>query len=379
MNRPPNPELIVFADDWGRHPSSAQHLVRHLTGRFAISWINTIGTRTPSLDIAVIRRGLGKVLDWADRSAPIPAASPSVRVLSPFMFPGFRTVWQRKLNAGLLTHFLRKQISDLKDAVIVSTIPIVADLPERVSARRWVYYCVDDFSTWPGLDSEPLREMERKFVRRADSIVVAGGNLAQRIRMLGRDSQVVSHGIELEHWRGPGTPTSLLDGFERPLILFWGLIDRRLHLEALGALNRVMTAGTIVLVGPQQDPDGALQALERVRLTGPSPYETLPALAKAADVLIMPYADLAVTRAMQPLKLREYLATGKPVVATRLPALAGWDGSMDIVDTPAQFASAVQHRAGHPLPDAQSAARQCLQRESWSRKAEEFANILLGD
>lgn len=375
----PNPELIVFADDWGRHPSSAQHLVRHLLSDFAVSWVNTIGTRAPRLSGAGIRRGLEKLLQWGGAHATPPISGPTPRICSPIMYPGFRAEWQRRVNADLLARFLRARFSNLADSVIVSTIPIVADLPERLHARRWVYYCVDDFSAWPGLDAQPLRSMEQKFVHRVDRIITAGANLAERMRLLGRESQVISHGIDLEHWRRGGPATTPLKEFERPIVLFWGLIDRRLALPALRLLDQSMTAGTIALVGPQQDPDAALNALARVRRTGPSSYENLPALAAEADVLIMPYADLPVTRAMQPLKFKEYLATGRPVVSTRLPALAGWDDCLDIVDTAEQFATAVLRRCGAPLPHTQSAARERLQRESWEIKAEEFVNVLLED
>ena len=377
--RLPNLELIVFADDWGRHPSSAQHLVRHILSDFEVSWINTIGTRAPQLSTAAIRRGLEKLLHWGGARTPPPARDPTPRIYSPIMYPGFRTGWQRKINADLLARFLRRRFSNIADTVIVSTIPIVADLPERLNARRWVYYCVDDFSEWPGLDSQALRSMERKFVGRVDRVISAGENLAVRMRLLGRESHVISHGIDLEHWRRGGPPTTLLREFERPIVLFWGLIDRRLDIEALLLLDKRMTAGTIALVGPQQDPDPLIKSLARVKLPGPSPYENLPALAAEADVLVMPYADLAVTRAMQPLKLKEYLATGRPVVSTRLPALAGWEDCLDIADGPAEFASAVLRRSVSDLPDAQSVARKRLQLEGWNMKAEEFVNVLLRD
>src|SRR5207245_563093 len=68
--------------------------------------------------------------------------------------------------------------------------------------------------------------------------------------------------------------------------------------------------GTIVLVGPQCDCDPALKRTDRVVCLGAVPYEMLPHLAREAAVLIMPYADIPVTRAMQPLNLKEYLVTG---------------------------------------------------------------------
>jgi glycosyltransferase involved in cell wall biosynthesis len=374
------PDLIVFADDWGRHPSSAQHLVRHLLSDFTVTWVNTIGTRAPKLSTAAIGRGLQKLLDWSGASRGHSDAALAPQLCSPFMYPGFRSRWQRRINADLLARFLRSRFNNLTETAILSTVPIVADLPERVHARRWIYYCVDDFSAWPGLDCGALRSMEQKFVSRADRIVAAGDNLSARMRSLGRHCQVISHGIDLEHWRGNPRPASLLSGLQRPLALFWGLIDRRLDVRALHALDQSMASGgTIVLIGPLQDPDPALDRLAHLRRLGPKPYQDLPALAAAADVLIMPYADLPVTRAMQPLKLKEYLATGRPVVSTRLPAVAGWGDCLDVADDPTEFAAAVVRRSHSQLPEAQSAARKRLQAETWKSKAADLVEVLFGE
>ena len=368
--------VIVFADDWGRHPSSAQHLFRHLLDDCSVSWVNTIGTRAPRIGRATVRRGLEKLLEWMSAKPVSEESGPAPRICSPLMYPGFRSRWQRKLNAGLLARFLRAQFPNLPDTVILSSIPIVADLPERLQVRRWVYYCVDDFSAWPGLDSGALASMEQKFVAGADCIVAAGENLAQRIHSLGREATVISHGVDLEHWRRSGSSTTLLQEFERPVVLFWGLIDRRLDVQTLRAVSQSMSTGTIALVGPEQDPHPALDGLTRVRRPGPVPYHCLPALAAGADLLIMPYADLPVTQSMQPLKLKEYLATGRPVVSNRLAATVGWEDCLDIVDSPAEFAAAVQQRSGRPLPDSQAAARERLRDESWKAKAASLATVL---
>ena len=86
----------------------------------------------------------------------------------------------------------------------------------------------------------------------------------------------------------------------------------------------------------------------------------------------MPYADLPVTRAIQPLKLKEYLATGKPVVVRDLPATRPWDDCLDLADTPESFAAAVRMRLTEGMPAQQRAARSRLAAESWDAKARDF-------
>src|SRR5205814_7513213 len=109
-------------------------------------------------------------------------------------------------------------------------------------------------------------------------------------------------------------------------------------------------------------------------LQTPAPLHTagLRALAARTAVLVMPYADLPVTRAMQPLKLKEYLATGKPVVVRALPATEPWADCLDLADTPERFAAAVLERLRTGVTESQRAARLRLDAEEWAAKAEQF-------
>ncbi len=92
----------------------------------------------------------------------------------------------------------------------------------------------------------------------------------------------------------------------------------------------------------------------------------------------MPYADLPVTRAMQPLKLKEYLATGRPVVVRSLPSTGAWRDALDAVSTSEEFAAAVLARLGGEAPAGQAAARRRLSGESWAAKAQQLAGWLDG-
>jgi hypothetical protein len=79
---------------------------------------------------------------------------------------------------------------------------------------------------------------------------------------------------------------------------------------------------------------------------------------------------------MQPLKLKEYLATGTPAVVRDLPANCDWADCLDLAATPAEFAAAVKRRLATGLPDDQRQARKRLNAEDWSAKAAEFAQLV---
>ena len=92
----------------------------------------------------------------------------------------------------------------------------------------------------------------------------------------------------------------------------------------------------------------------------------------------MPYIDAPVTRAMQPLKLKEYLATGKPVVVRDLPANREWADALDLAADPTEFAQAVIRRLSSGFAGQAIEARRRLASESWSAKAQRFSQIISG-
>jgi glycosyltransferase involved in cell wall biosynthesis len=373
--------LLVFADDWGRHPSSCQHLVRHLLGRHEVYWVNTIGTRSPRLDFATLTRGLEKLRHWARPRTAARALPPSLHVVYPRMWPWFGSSFSRRLNCALLRRQLTRLIRTLPSPpVAITTLPIVADLIGELSVRHWVYYCVDDFGQWPGLDQVPLRQMDDLLIARADVRIAVSETLRERIGSLGQTAHLLTHGVDLDFWARPDSAVAVpaLVRLKRPFVVFWGVVDRRMDVSLVRRLASDLRAGTIVLAGPQADPDPELHQLGRVIHLGPLPFEQLPALAREASVLVMPYADLPVTRAMQPLKLKEYLATGKPAVVRRLPSTQDWEDCLDLVDTPEAFSEAVRRRLEEGLPEAQASARARLATEGWVEKARTFEEWALG-
>src|SRR5262249_46342050 len=154
--------------------------------------------------------------------------------------------------------------------------------------------------------------------------------------------------------------------------VFWGVLDRRMDTAFVTRLAADLERGTVLLVGPDDGHDPALDGAARVVRLPPLAFAQLPALAGEAQVLIMPYADLPVTRAIQPLKLKEYLATGKPAVVRDLPATRGWADCLDLADSPESFSRAVRRRLRTGLPAGQRAARARLAGESWAEKARAF-------
>jgi len=387
LNQATNPPpadgaFLVFSDDWGRHPSSCQHLISHLLPKHPVFWVNTIGMRPPTLDMATWQRGMEKCKHWLKRrrsSSPASTeTSENPTVLNPRMWPWFKRAHDRWLNKYLLTKPLQNQIASIEGPVIaITTIPIVSDLMDQLPVTAWVYYCVDDFGLWPGLDQRTMATMESSVIQKADCCIAASKVLQDRLRQVRPDVELLTHGVDMSHWALTADASGNADtDQERYAATFWGLMDQRLDAAVVRAVATAVD-GTIAFVGPQDNPPPEILSLENSQAIPPVPYQELPAVAANSDVLIMPYADLPVTRAMQPLKLLEYLATFKPVVVRDLPANRAWADCLDIANEPEEFAALVVERRQTGLPDAQRQARQRLVAEDWHHKARRFEQIIL--
>ncbi len=343
------------------------------------------------------------------------------------MYPGFRAGWQRALNAYFMRRALRQGAQALESLaltgegettgasprkVLLTTLPITADLlasrrrnglrdSGRLRIDASVYYCVDDFTVWPGIDHAVMGEMERKLLEEVDDVVCASDVLADRIRKLfvevsvsmkGRVAkprgEVLTHGVEVAHWAKAGESRPVGDAALTQWIdqrhdlrrrgihtaMFWGLRDERLEHAWCAALGEA-EALELAMAGPRTHA-GPLEPGVGIDL-GTLGFEVLPSWASGADVLVMPYVDAPVTRAMQPLKLLEYLATYKPVVVRDLPATREWADCCDVVSTPKSFVQMCQLRAAMGLPAEQRAARERrLAHESWAAKADVLEQVL---
>jgi hypothetical protein len=387
--------LLVFSDDWGRHPSSCQHLIRELLPTREVLWVNTIGTRPPRFDLRTAQRVSEKLKHWSGSASqpqvrsnePSPPAI-APRILSPRMWPSFASSAARKLNQAMLTRALTPAIERMAQApVAITTLPIVSDLVGQLPVAKWIYYCVDDFSVWPGYDGKTMGAMERELVPKMNNTVAASEALAHGLRKLGASPTLITHGVDLSRWNRQSDQTHSelpeFAGLEGPYIVFWGVIDRRMDIEWVAGLSEALQSqnrpGTIVLFGPQEDPEPRLRELPRVCLRSAVSFERLAHIAAHSSVLIMPYQDMPATRAMQPLKLKEYLASGLPVVVRDLPATQPWADACDICDDREVFIHSVLKRMNLEASDEQLHARQRLTSESWTSKAALLEMLIVSD
>ena len=268
-------KILVFSDDWGRHPSSCQHLVTRLLQRYAVLWVNTIGMRAPQLNALTLLRGVEKVRQWTRKkpsdSAPLPD---HLEVLNPKMWPWMRSKFDRAFNRRLLARQLTPHLQSCDPpAVAITTVPVVADLVGVLPVQSWLYYCVDDFSAWPGLDQAALGRLERDLVSVSIRAAISE-NQQERLAGMGASSHLLTHGVDVDFWASASADSPLpAEGAREPFHRILGTERQTPGYRVLRQLSANLLRGTILMVGPENEPDPVLETLPRVRCVDALPFE----------------------------------------------------------------------------------------------------------
>jgi glycosyltransferase involved in cell wall biosynthesis len=370
--------LIVFADDWGRHPSSCQHLVRRLANDWRILWVNTIGTRQVRVDGFTFRRGIEKIQSWRRALRQV---SDQMWVLSPPMLPASGGAAGKRINRWLVTQRIRSTVRRLEfsQPLVLTTLPYTAWLLGDVGQRGLVYYCTDDYSFWPGADREMLQAAEREISRRADLVLAASHKLADLHAGAAR-CEYFPHAVDFDHFASAASVTSLPEPLRKlpaPRIGFFGLIYEKLDFHLLRLLAESLPQASLVFIGPVDYCPEDFTRLPNVHFVGKQPYEELPSWIAGLDVLLMPYVNDEMIRQSNPLKLRECLATGKPTISIDIPEVRCLQPHVQIARTPGEYLEAVRRAIGEPESASVVAARQqAVEHDSWDRRAARLQEVL---
>ena len=365
-------DLMIFGEDWGAHPSSTQHLARHLARDHRVLWINSLGLRRPRLTGAdasrFVRKGLALLRNRRSAGA---SGSPSIDVISPAALPWPGSSVVQTLNGMLLAQQMRPHVAALADRPLFWTsLPTAYAAVDKIKHGPVVYYCGDDFAALAGVDHTPVSRLEQALVNRADLILAASETLADRFPA--RKTALLPHGVDPGSFQTPmPRPGDLPDG---PVAGFYGSLAEWIDVEALAAAAAALPAWTFVCIGPVTADVSPLARLPNVRLLGPRPHAALAGYLQHWQVSMLPFRDCAQIRACNPLKLREYLAAGTPIVSTPFPALAAYRHLVIEVDFGVSLASAILAAAAdtgrNPLRRASIAS------ESWESRAKALSERL---
>jgi len=316
-----------------------------------------------------------------DEMTEVASGIRAVRYTYPLPLP---SKWRlgRRLNERLTASALTRRLGVARTAG-EATVLWVAD-PRLVEAALavphdvFVFDAIDDWRQHPWAGHEAVSRGYELAARRADVVFAVHPRLLEILQPRGH-AEVLFNAVDARPWAA-AQPASELAGMQRPLVGYAGMIQRRMDVPLLAGVARLLPQAGFALVGSVSPAyRRVLGDFEpNVRLVGARPFHEVPALIAACDVCMVPHLRDALTATMDPLKLYEYLAAGKPVVSTVAspnPALAD---AVRIVGGTEAFAAAIGAEAEGDDEERRARRRRAVAGETWGARVDRVLAVLSG-
>lgn len=368
--------LFVSALDWWETRQRFQHLVEALESDFQI----TVLAPRPYRRLWAGGKWR-EALSWRT----IVRISPRQEVVEVPCIPRFpasdslieiNRVWWARVGA--------RAIGRRAFDVVWTTHPWHLDVLRAVPHRLGVYDCVDFHAGFwerrPRVAAR-IEALERRLATAADLVLASSASLCSRLADVRPDVLHVKNGVEVERFapaRGPGPlPEDLGSGAD---VGYYGAIGDWVDVEMLDRIAMSRPGWRFVFIGPVSCSLGDLPKRPNVRFLGPRPYNRLVDYLRAVPVWLLPFRQNALTEAVDPLKVYEYLAGGRRVVATPLPALADVASFIEPATSEREFVSAIERALEAGPQEPSPALERALEGRSWReigrRCREEVARAL---
>ena len=244
-------------------------------------------------------------------------------------------------------HLLKARIAPvlmqegIRRPILWCSLPTAFDAIGCFDERAIVYYAGDDFSALSGVDHKPVARIEAQLTRKADLTIAASEEIAARLSGIGaKNIRVLHHGCDIDIFTNPAPRAEELSNAKK-IAGYYGAVSDWLDWDLIEATARVAPEWTFLFIGPIQININRFRHLPNIRFIGERPHDVLPAFSQHWSVSMLPFRDTKQIRASNSLKLREYLAAGRPIVATPPTPLRGYDRLIRVAGAPLNFVTAL--------------------------------------
>ena len=363
---------LIFGDDWNGHPSTTQHLALHLPAEDRVIWVNSIGMRSPALHLSDLRRLVNKARSAmrGAESRPVSQMASdcprSIEVIPPLVLPWHQQPMARWFNARSLRRSIlaaiRRQAFE-RFTILVSN-PIAIFYLSGLPCECLCYLRLDDYPNLPGVDARLAIQAEAQIMKVSQALFVTASNLMPPLAYENQAQVYLSQGVDLQHFAGiPLTPP-------RSRVLgFYGMLAEWLDYRLIERVADASPDWTLELIGPIRNAPESLRAKSNIRFLPPVSYADLPRAIQHWDAAWIPFRINSLTRAVNPLKLREYLAAGLPTLSTPLPEAQALSATVALSYTPEGVREWLESTVAADTAQRRLERRDAVRDDGWDGRA----------
>jgi len=319
-------------------------------------------------------------------------ASPNLHV---FSSPACLPVSGSKLLGGVTKRRWLRAVRQAATSVGITNVVLWVSLPEmrfalgRLDESLSIYHIVDEYGGYTGNDTRARKSMwseEEKLLDQADLTIVVSPELLESKSGNGRTVELIENGVDFLAFKNAVDATDLPDDcadIPRPRLGYCGLIGKRLDLDLLHYLATHHSDWSIVLVGKVDERDceaklKLIRRLENVHFLGQKHFSQVPKYVASFDIGLLPYQLNLETRNISPLKLYEYLAAGKRVVATDIPAARRHDSLLSVCPDRESFTKQCERYLSSEIAGPeQTRLLEYAASNTWEQRVDQISHCLL--
>ena len=382
--------ICISGIEWDFNWQSSQEICSRLAAAGnRVLFIENTGIRSPELKDA--GRVWKRFRNWAQelRTRGVRQVAENLYVCSPLVLPPFGA--RRRVNARVLLPRVVGAARDLgmQDTLILTYLPTdtALELVQQLRTERSVvvYYRIDNLAALTP-HAEELRRSERGMIETSDLVLANSLELAELPASLDADVHVFPPSVNLDAFSPNGGATDdglgperresveRVRGLSRPRIGYVGAVSNHINDDLVAKMARQRPEWSWVFVGPRDATVKDFEELPNVHFLGQQPHRNLVNFIREFDVCIIPYQLNSYTATVFPTKLNEYLAVGKPVVSTNLPAVCKFNTQHAVLEIsdekPENFLRAVESALEQSDEAQAKRRREAAAHGDWQKRLE---------
>ncbi|MBL7187247.1 MAG: hypothetical protein ISS70_13075 [Phycisphaerae bacterium] len=303
-------------------------------------------------------------------------------VMSPISLP----LWSSKLGCLFNTYSIMVQVKlamfilRIKSPIYYVGCPAAWEVVKKVRRRYLVYERTDLFEEMPEVDKPYIKSLDNDLVQSSDLVLYVDAAMYDEGVKINPNSILIGHGVDFAFFASADesdyVPADIAN-VPKPIVGYFGdICDKTFDFDLMRHLAAGLPGMSFVLIGPLSSDVGCLREFKNVHILGQKTYQDIPHYGKVFDASILPWKKSRWVIHSYPIKIKEYLALGRPFVSVDIPAVKLFDHvtyvAGDYDDFVVKLRQAVEDKDAENI----QRRRESVRLETWDSKIEQIVDFI---